>query len=60
MALISVVTLQIIDPYRGKEVLYQVEYTRSWLSFEIVFFIIIGAFGVVFGLIIGIDRSFFY
>ncbi|KAI9206915.1 putative voltage-gated chloride channel [Polychytrium aggregatum] len=44
-ALVSCVTLQIIDPYRGKRVMYQVTYSRDWYFFEVVFFLLIGLFG---------------
>ena len=44
-ALVSCITLQLIDPYRGKRVLYQVSITRNWHFFEILFFAILGAFG---------------
>ena len=45
-ALVSVVTLQIFDPYRGKRVLYQASYSRDWYFFEIIFFILLGVVGV--------------
>ncbi|KAJ3032750.1 glycerol ethanol, ferric requiring protein [Rhizophlyctis rosea] len=48
-ALVSGVTLSIIDPYRGKRVLYQVSYSRDWHLFEIVFFLILGIFGGITG-----------
>jgi chloride channel 3/4/5 len=36
-----------MNPFRtGKLVLFQVTYDRDWHFFEIVFFVIIGAFGV--------------
>ncbi len=36
-----------MNPFRtGKLVLFQVTYDRDWHFFEIVFFIIIGIFGV--------------
>ncbi|KAJ3359209.1 glycerol ethanol, ferric requiring protein [Kappamyces sp. JEL0680] len=44
-ALVASVTLQVFDPYRGKRVLYQVSYTRNWLLFEIIFFVLLGALG---------------
>lgn len=44
-ALVSLVTLQLIDPYRGKRVLYQVTVTRDWDFHEIIYFIILGTFG---------------
>ncbi|KAJ3034371.1 hypothetical protein HDV00_005159 [Rhizophlyctis rosea] len=48
-ALVSGVTMQIVDPYRGKRVLYQVTYSRDWHFFEIIFFIVLGVFGGVTG-----------
>ncbi|KAI9005874.1 chloride channel [Gaertneriomyces semiglobifer] len=44
-ALVATVTLQLVDPYRGKRVLYQVSYSRPWHFFEILFFLILGIFG---------------
>lgn len=44
-ALVSTVTLQLIDPYRGKRVLYQVTVTRDWDFHEIIYFIVLGIFG---------------
>jgi chloride channel 3/4/5 len=44
-ALVSSVTLQLIDPYRGKRVLYQVTLTRDWNFHEIFYFVILGIFG---------------
>lgn len=37
---------QMIDPYRGKKVLYEVTYFRDWHFFEVFFFAILGIFGV--------------
>lgn len=38
-----------MNPFRtGKQVLFQVTYDRDWHFFEIIFFIIIGIFGVSF------------
>lgn len=38
-----------MNPFRtGKLVLFQVTYDRDWHFFEIIFFIIIGIFGVSF------------
>ncbi len=48
-ALIAGATLQLIDPYRGKLVLYQVTYTRPWFFFEIIFFVLIGILGGLMG-----------
>ena len=50
-ALVSSVTLQLIDPYRGKRVLYQVTMTRDWDFHEIFYFIILGVFGGLSGAI---------
>ncbi|KAJ2992544.1 hypothetical protein HDV02_002996 [Globomyces sp. JEL0801] len=53
-ALVASVTLQVflltilqqfIDPYRGKQVLYQASYTRNWYFFEIIFFAFLGILG---------------
>lgn len=39
--------LQVMNPFRtGKLVLFQVTYSRSWHFFEIIFWVIIGIFGV--------------
>lgn len=36
-----------MNPYRsGKLVLFQVTYDRDWHFFEIIFFVILGIFGV--------------
>ena len=41
--------LQAMNPFRtGKLVLFQVTYDREWHFFEIIFFVIIGIFGVCF------------
>jgi chloride channel 3/4/5 len=48
-ALVATVTLSAMNPFRtGKLVLFQVTYDRDWHFFEIVFFVIIGIFGVSF------------
>ncbi|KAJ3271676.1 glycerol ethanol, ferric requiring protein [Terramyces sp. JEL0728] len=41
-ALVACVTLQFVDPYRGKQVLYQVTYTRNWYFFEMFSFALLG------------------
>jgi chloride channel 3/4/5 len=57
-ALVSLVTLQLIDPYKGKRVLYQVTLTRDWYLFETIFFVILGTFGGLSGgLFIKINRA---
>ncbi|KAH8705747.1 putative voltage-gated chloride channel [Talaromyces proteolyticus] len=49
-ATIAAVTLQALDPFHtGKIVLYQVTYTREWHRFEIMFFMILGILGGVYG-----------
>jgi chloride channel 3/4/5 len=46
-ALAATVTLAAINPFRtGKLVLFQVTYDRDWHFFEIIFFIVLGIFGV--------------
>ncbi|KAJ3126008.1 glycerol ethanol, ferric requiring protein [Nowakowskiella sp. JEL0407] len=44
-ALVATVTLQIVDPYRGKRVMYAVTYSRNWHYFELLFFVVLGLFG---------------
>lgn len=40
-----------MNPFRtGKLVLFQVTYDRDWHFFEIIFFVILGIFGVCVGL----------
>ncbi|KAG0227618.1 glycerol ethanol, ferric requiring protein [Actinomortierella wolfii] len=49
-ALVGTVTLQYVNPYRtGKLVMFQVSYDRDWHFFEIIFFIILGIFGGLYG-----------
>ncbi|KAI0363373.1 Clc chloride channel, partial [Pilatotrama ljubarskyi] len=49
-ALVATVTLSAMNPYRsGKLVLFQVTYDRDWHFFEIIFFIILGIFGGMYG-----------
>ncbi|KAI0823388.1 Cl-channel protein [Trametes gibbosa] len=49
-ALVATVTLSAMNPYRsGKLVLFQVTYDRDWHFFEIIFFIILGVFGGLYG-----------
>src|ERR1700734_2352493 len=46
-ALMATVTLSIMNPFRtGKLVLFQVTYDRDWHFFEILFFVVLGIFGV--------------
>ncbi|KAF8893437.1 Cl-channel protein [Infundibulicybe gibba] len=49
-ALMATVTLSAMNPFRtGKLVLFQVTYNRDWHFFEIIFFIILGIFGGLYG-----------
>ncbi|KAJ3491253.1 hypothetical protein NLI96_g830 [Meripilus lineatus] len=49
-ALVATVVLSIMNPYRsGKLVLFQVTYDRDWHFFEILFFIVLGVFGGLYG-----------
>ncbi|KAI5889245.1 uncharacterized protein SCHCODRAFT_02633974 [Schizophyllum commune H4-8] len=49
-ALMATFTLSAMNPYRtGKLVLFQVTYDRDWHFFEIMFFIILGIFGGLYG-----------
>jgi len=46
-ALVATVTLQTMNPYRtGKLVMFQVSYDRDWHFFEMIFFVLLGIFGV--------------
>ncbi|KZS98475.1 Cl-channel protein [Sistotremastrum niveocremeum HHB9708] len=52
-ALVATVTLSVMNPFRtGKLVLFQVTYDRDWHFFEIIFFMIIGAFGGLYGALV--------
>ncbi|KAH8119059.1 chloride channel [Phellopilus nigrolimitatus] len=52
-ALVATVTLSAMNPFRtGKLVLFQVTYDRDWHFFEIIFFIIIGIFGGLYGVLV--------
>ncbi|OMJ16521.1 H(+)/Cl(-) exchange transporter 3 [Smittium culicis] len=43
-------SLEYFDPYRnGKMVPFQNVYERTWYSFELIFFVLIGVFGGIFG-----------
>ncbi|KAF8629862.1 hypothetical protein AX15_003223 [Amanita polypyramis BW_CC] len=49
-ALMATFTLAAINPFRtGKLVLFQVTYNRDWHFFEIIFFIVLGIFGGLYG-----------
>ncbi|KAG6829701.1 hypothetical protein H0H87_010503 [Tephrocybe sp. NHM501043] len=46
-ALVATVTLSAMNPFRtGKLVLFQITYDRDWHFFEIMFYVILGIFGV--------------
>ncbi|CAN3375650.1 hypothetical protein DIURU_001213 [Diutina rugosa] len=52
-ALIAVTTLAIINPFRtGQLVLFEVSYHTNWRFFEIPVYVLIGAFGGVYGILI--------
>ncbi|KAI1314486.1 glycerol ethanol, ferric requiring protein [Mortierella claussenii] len=52
-ALVATVTLQTMNPYRtGKLVMFQVSYDRDWHFFEIIFFVLLGIFGGLYGAMI--------
>ncbi|KAG9006370.1 glycerol ethanol, ferric requiring protein [Tulasnella sp. JGI-2019a] len=52
-ALVATVTLSAMNPFRtGKLVLFQVTYDRDWHFFEIIFFVIIGIFGGLYGVFV--------
>ncbi|KAF8586664.1 hypothetical protein K439DRAFT_1386699 [Ramaria rubella] len=49
-AMIAAITLRLLDPFgTGKLVLFQVSYDKDWHAFELIFFVIIGAFGGIYG-----------
>lgn len=49
-AMVAAATLKFMDPFgTGKIVLFQVTYDRDWHSYELVFFLILGVFGGVYG-----------
>lgn len=49
-ALASTVALSFMNPFRtGKLVLFQVEYSRNWHFFELLFYVVIGVFGGLYG-----------
>ncbi|KAH8993320.1 voltage-gated chloride channel [Lactarius hatsudake] len=49
-ALVATVTLSAMNPFRtGKLVMFQVTYNRDWHFFEIMFFVILGIFGGLYG-----------
>ncbi|KAF9462474.1 chloride channel [Collybia nuda] len=49
-ALVATFTLSAMNPFRtGKLVLFQITYDRDWHFFEVIFFIILGVFGGLYG-----------
>ncbi|RDB25505.1 hypothetical protein Hypma_007512 [Hypsizygus marmoreus] len=49
-ALVATFTLSAMNPFRaGKLVLFQVTYNRDWHFFEVMFFIVLGIFGGLYG-----------
>ncbi|CAD6499119.1 BgTH12-04771 [Blumeria graminis f. sp. triticale] len=49
-ALVATAVLAAINPFRtGQLVMFQVHYDRSWHFFEVVFYILIGVFGGIYG-----------
>jgi len=52
-ALVATAVLSAMNPFRtGQLVMFQVHYDRSWHFFEVVFFIIIGIFGGLYGALV--------
>ncbi|ODQ82009.1 hypothetical protein BABINDRAFT_170572 [Babjeviella inositovora NRRL Y-12698] len=52
-ALAATTTLSLMNPFRtGQLVLFEVSYDKQWHVFEIPFFIILGAFGGVYGIVV--------
>ncbi|KAH9246036.1 hypothetical protein BASA81_016426 [Batrachochytrium salamandrivorans] len=51
-ALVSRVTLQFVDPYRGKRVMFQVTLSRNWYFFEMIFFVLLGVMGGLTGALV--------
>lgn len=49
-AMIAAITLKFLDPFgTGKLVLFQVTYDKDWHSYDLIFFILLGVFGGVYG-----------
>ncbi|KAH7914150.1 chloride channel [Hygrophoropsis aurantiaca] len=49
-AMIAAITLKFLDPFgTGKLVLFQVTYDKDWHAYELIFFLLLGAFGGVYG-----------
>jgi chloride channel 3/4/5 len=49
-AMVASIFLKIVNPFRtGKLVMFQVTYTRNWHGFEMIFFLILGVLGGLYG-----------
>ncbi|KAH8119432.1 clc channel [Phellopilus nigrolimitatus] len=49
-AMIAAITLRFLDPFgTGKLVLFQVTYDKDWHAYELIFFLLLGVFGGVYG-----------
>ncbi|TFY62566.1 hypothetical protein EVJ58_g3780 [Rhodofomes roseus] len=49
-AMVAAMTLKFLDPFgSGKLVLFQVTYDKDWHAYELVFFLMLGVFGGVYG-----------
>ncbi|KAL2825574.1 chloride channel [Aspergillus cavernicola] len=52
-ALVATGVLSVMNPFRtGQLVMFQVQYDRTWHFFELIFFIIIGIFGGLYGALV--------
>ncbi|SCZ90228.1 BZ3500_MvSof-1268-A1-R1_Chr1-3g01854 [Microbotryum saponariae] len=49
-AMIAAISLKMLDPFgTGKTVLFEVTYDRDWHTFELIGFLLLGAFGGIYG-----------
>ncbi|KAI6131653.1 chloride channel [Pisolithus croceorrhizus] len=49
-AMIAAITLRFLDPFgTGKLVLFQVTYDKDWHAYDLIFFVMLGALGGVYG-----------
>ncbi|TFK54445.1 hypothetical protein OE88DRAFT_1655111 [Heliocybe sulcata] len=49
-AMIAAITLRLLNPFgTGKLVLFQVTYDKDWHAYELLFFVLLGVFGGVYG-----------
>ncbi|KAL4912410.1 chloride channel [Aspergillus aurantiobrunneus] len=52
-ALVATGVLSVMNPFRtGQLVMFQVQYDRTWHFFELIFFVIIGLFGGLYGALV--------